>query len=72
MGWDHRSWREVYDVAQKKELRSSATKMQLGSECHPGSMGFVYVEFRAIDNATRGRINIAPKMTSSRYILEGR
>jgi hypothetical protein len=59
------------DVAQNKELCSSATKMQLGSKCHPGSMGFVYVEFLLIDNAMAGRINIAPRITSSRYISEG-
>jgi hypothetical protein len=46
--------------------------MQLGSECHPGSMGFVYVEFWIIDNARAGRINIALKMPFRRYILEAR
>jgi hypothetical protein len=57
------------DVAQKKALCSSATKMQLGSECHPGSMGFVYVEFLVIGDAMVGRINIAPKMAPRKFIM---
>jgi hypothetical protein len=32
------------DVVQKVVFSSSGTKTQLGSEFHPGIMGFVYVE----------------------------
>jgi hypothetical protein len=59
------------DVTQKKDMCSSATKIQLGSECHPGSMGFVYDEFLPMDNATAGRIDVAFKIIPSRCILVG-
>lgn len=57
------------DVAQKKELCSSATKVQLGSECHPGNMGFVYVELLLIDKAWAEKVHNAPKMRLSRCML---
>jgi hypothetical protein len=59
------------EVAQKKELSASGTKIQLGSECHPGSIGFVYVEFEVTDNAMAGMIDINPKMIFHKYILGG-
>lgn len=60
------------DVAQKKALCSPATNMQLGSECHPGSMGFVYEEFLAISEARVGRIKSALKMALRRNIMRRR
>lgn len=33
------------EVAQKKVLFCSGTKMQLGSECHPGNIGLLKVKF---------------------------
>lgn len=35
------------DVVQNHVLLYSGTKMQLGSEFHPGMIGFVYVELSA-------------------------
>jgi hypothetical protein len=60
------------EVAQKKALCSSATNMQLGSECQPGSMGFVYEEFLAIVEARDGRIKSALEMALRRNIMTRR
>lgn len=60
------------DVAQKKALCSSATNMQLGSECHPGSMGFVKEEFLAICEARAGRMKSALEMALRRNMTRRR
>jgi hypothetical protein len=44
--------------------------VQLGSECHPGSIGFVYEEFLAITDARDGRIKSALKTAFRRNIMK--